>query len=175
MTPDASSHVIRTRARRSPPSSAARPALLPSALRPFPALPLTSNCGTPAHPHYTARAPARPVLAWPHARERDVPERVVFALRAFALDVRAFALDVRAVARSPALALSNGHAESRLQSPAMGSQWGHGRWPVCAALGGADARYGSASGCDGHGGYVEIPLLQSRVYNVAVHELETVE
>ena len=61
----------------------------------------------------------------------------------------------------------------------MGSQRGNGRWPVCAALGAAlgdaDARYGSASGCDGYGGYVEIPLLQSRVYNVAVRELETVE
>lgn len=144
---DARRHVIRTRARLSSASSAARPTVaarrVPSPPRPRTAgvSPKTDSRAT-AHYYHPARARARPIPPWPYACERDVLESVLFSLRAHAFVLCRFA-------NSPAI--PDGNAQSRLQPPAVGAQRRDRRRPVCAAHACRDK---SPSGCDWHGRYV---------------------
>jgi hypothetical protein len=142
-----SSHVIRTRPLLSPPSSAARSAvaarraLSPADPRTADVSPQAERCATADNQH-PARAPARAIPAWAHARERDVLERVLLPLRADTFVLCALANSA---------AIPNGNEEYGLQSPAMGAERGNRRGAVCAAHACRDE---SAPGCYGHGRYV---------------------
>lgn len=148
----ARSHVIRTRARRCPPSAAALAArrVLPSRdalAHPPDVSPKADSCAT-ADNYHPARASARPVPAWPYARERDLPESVVFALRA-----HPFVL----CPLPHSAAIPNGNEKPRLQPPAMGTHWRHRGRSVCSAPRRPDARRRHpAPGRHRHGRYVRL-------------------